>query len=122
MVLKVDEDIDNQLQHTDSNDSFKDIVNAVDEVFNEKNIKQKSRLSARNINGILQALTLNEWLENKFGFRNRVLDKLVEEKIVLVVSHNAKGRLEMIDIFEKLSGSFADKQHYEMLARAFGKR
>ena len=60
-------------------------------------IGQKSRLTEKNIEGILSALSINTYLELHFGITNRALSKLVKERLEKSISLNGLGRQEIND-------------------------
>lgn len=63
---------------------------------------KRSHISARNERGILSALTMNDFLEKFFGFRNRVYDKLVNEKLIKAGSVNGRSTKNLIAFAEAL--------------------
>lgn len=77
-------------------------VKALGVITSEKQIDQKTELSARNIQGIMQGLTFNDYLERNFGFRINELDTLIAEKLVKSISLDRKGKQELIELFRAM--------------------
>ena len=94
-----------------------EIIRLVSDFFSKKNIDQKSRLTERNIHGIIVGRALNRYLENKYSkyakskglppsvFRNRVLDEVIQQKLVLTVSRQGGGRKDLVDILKSIGGA-----------------
>jgi CRISPR/Cas system-associated exonuclease Cas4 (RecB family) len=77
-------------------------VKAIGAILSEESIEQKTELSGDNIEGIMQALTINDHLETNCGFRIRELDVFILEKLVKTVSYNRKGKDELIELFRAM--------------------
>lgn len=81
---------------------YKDRLEAVDLFFSKRNIDQKSRLGAVNIEGMIGCETVNEYLESTFGIRDPIRDKVCHEELSKSISIDGKGRQEVIDLFKAL--------------------
>jgi hypothetical protein len=79
----------------------KEIISELDSVLNQSNFYAKSKLSQRNIRGILRANAFQNYLESTYGFRILVLDKLILDKMQISLSADGAGRHEIAGIVEK---------------------
>ena len=61
----------------------------------------KSDITSRNLRGILKAQAFQEYLFHRYGFRIKVLEKLIEDKLQNVLSVDRKGRKEIADMISK---------------------
>lgn len=122
--MGIEDDINQTRAFTVNNESkpdtsFQDMLLALDLFFNDNNLIQKSRLSQRNIKGILQVEGLNKYLYAKWKIRNRILDEIVIRKYPLSIAESGKGRLEMIELVKGMNGGINEEQQYNRLQRYF---
>lgn len=99
-----------------------EIIRLVSDFFSTKNIDQKSRLTERNIHGIIVGRATNQYLENKYRryaklhnippsqFRNRVLDEVIKQKLVLTISRQGGGRKDLVDIIKSIGAATYDEE------------
>jgi hypothetical protein len=74
----------------------------------EKYPDKTSDLSDENIRGIIRCRALNDFMQEKYGVRYTVLDKIVEDKMNLNLSKSGKGIEKFIDIVKSVQASFQD--------------
>jgi hypothetical protein len=74
----------------------------------EKYPDKTSDLSDENIRGIIRCRALNDFMQEKYGIRYTVLDKIVEDKMNLNLSKSGKGIEKFIDIVKSVQASFQD--------------
>jgi hypothetical protein len=77
-------------------------VKALGVIMSKEDIDQKTQLSDRNIQGIMQGLTFNDSLERHFGFRIKEVDVLISEKLVKSISLDRLGKNELIELFRAM--------------------
>jgi hypothetical protein len=77
---------------------FESLFKMLNIILSEKQLEQKSRLTERNIHGIIKALAWNKYLADTYGFVIEPLNKLVEDKLVYIISLDGEGRKEIIEI------------------------
>lgn len=111
-----------QEQSNSGQSNMADILTAIDKFFNKENIEQKSRLTRRNIRGIMRVRGTNEYFMRKFGVKNDILETLVDCRIVLSISEKGKGREEMIEMVKSMNGGIQNEQQISMLMQGLGKR
>ena len=68
-----------------------EMVSEIDRILSLKTQDQKSNLISMNIKGINRAESMQNYLENYYGFRIGVLDALVDKKISIVKSREGWG-------------------------------
>lgn len=78
-----------------------DVVSELDKVLNISAFYAKGHITKRNLRGILRALSYQNYLFERYGFRIMALDTLIGEKIQRVLSVDGKGRKEIIDMVAK---------------------
>jgi hypothetical protein len=95
-------------QTPNSDDRIKAIVNALDAFLSEKNLNQKSRLSIKQIMFSTRTNTVNNHMFNKYGVKNRVIEKLDVEMIEKMISLKGEGRNEAIKLINLLNERIAE--------------
>jgi hypothetical protein len=95
-------------QTPNSDDRIKAIVNALDAFLSEKNLNQKSRLSIKQIMFSTRTNTVNNHMFNKYGVKNRVIEKLDVEMIEKMISLKGEGRNEAIKLINLLNERMAE--------------
>lgn len=79
--------------------SIKDILN---NLFSLTNIKQKSILSDTNISALMKMRAANEYLNDTYGFEITQFDRLIEDKLVFVISKDGRGRQDFVKVIESM--------------------
>ena len=79
-----------------------ELITELNEVLSVKNQKQKSVLTSENIIGMNRAEAIQRFTESEYGFRNDVLDNLMENKRDLVKSREGEGIKKLIEIIRTL--------------------
>lgn len=74
----------------------------------EKYIDKTSDITDENIRGIIRCRALNDFMQEKYGVRYTILDRIVEDKMKLNVSRNGKGIDKFIEIVKSVQASFQD--------------
>ena len=121
-------DISNRVSQTDDTkeevSSLAAFIKALGTITSKDDIDQKTVLSDRNIQGIMQLLIWNDYLKRNFGFRLKEIDLLIAEKLVKSVSLDRLGRKELIELFRamelKIEGE--DKNVDQIGKRSIGLR
>lgn len=123
-------DIDNSV--SDADDVLEKFVQMFKQFLSNENIEQKSRISNKQLEFLVKAHSLNDFLEEKysiwtiekgthrkkyiFRFRNRVLDYYCWHIIEKVISLDGKGRQEIIDFFKPIMAGFnAENPHVSQI-------
>lgn len=78
-----------------------ELIAELDRVMNTTAFYSKSDITSRNLRGILKAQAFQEYLFHRYGFRIKVLEKLIEDKLQNVLSVDRKGRKEIADMISK---------------------
>ena len=92
-------------------------VNSLNETIKElgrsafdRHIDKTSNLTNENIIGIIQAQSLNEYMEVNFGYRYSILDKLCSDKKILVVSRKGMGLEAFKELVKSIQATFEQSQ------------
>lgn len=102
-------DMSIQINNGESNDDrIQSLVKALDSFLSEKNLNQKSRLSIKQIIFSTRVNTVNNHMFNKYGVKNRVLEKLDIEMIEKMISLKGEGRQEVIKLMNLLNERMAE--------------
>ena len=117
--ILIDEEDDNTTK-SDVN-TFQDSLKEMGGLLFSKYPKKTSNLSHENINGIIRAEVINEYMDVNFGYRYKVLDKLIEQKQIMVVSHNGLGMDKIIEFLKSISATFEQTQLPATLNRLYNK-
>jgi len=94
----------------ENTNSFQFAVKELGHILFSKYPKKTSKLSYENIDGIIRAEVLNEYMSVNFGYRYKVLDKLIEEKQNIIVSHDGFGITKIIEFVKSIQASFEQTQ------------
>lgn len=89
--------------------NIKDVINEISKALFERYPKKTSNLSNDNIDGIVQAECLNEYMDKNFGYRYSVLDILVKSKREYVLSSNGYGIAAFIESIKSVQATI--EQH-----------
>jgi len=106
---------------------MENFIAAVQEVFGSRHIDQKTRLTHKNVRGIIKTNSLNEYLKTKsFGKKKGyvqvpVLKALCDDKMVKVISIRGKGRDEVIEMFKATAGMGFESQRMNMMEKMLGR-
>jgi hypothetical protein len=100
-----EENIDDKTPNT-----FQDAVKELGSIAFKKYPKQTSNLSYENINGIIRAEVLNDYMETNFGYRYSAIDKLVQQKQLMVTSKSGWGMDKIIEFVKSIQASFEQTQ------------
>jgi len=105
--ILLDNDTDEDIIKPQNN--IKDVIAEIGKAIFEKYPKKTSNLSNENIDGIVQAECLNEYMEKNFGYRYSVLDVLVKSKREYVISSGGYGIAAFIESIKSVQASI--EQH-----------
>ena len=105
--ITIDEDEDNDKPEVNT---LQDTIKQLSTELFVKNPKKTSNLSYDNINGIIRAMSINDYMEASYGYRFNALDAVVREKLALVSSHDGKGTKDLIEIVKSIQASFEQMQ------------
>jgi hypothetical protein len=72
--------------------------------------EKTSNLSDENINGLIRAEVINEYMAMNFGYRYVVIDTLIKQKQMRVVSKKGYGLDKIIEFVKSISASFEQTQ------------
>jgi len=97
-----------------------ELIRELNQALNESSFFAKSRITRRNVRGILRGNALQDYLMDKYGFRIRVLDTLIANKLQLVLSIDGKGRKEIEDVIGKGVIKVEAKSGFDFADRLFG--
>lgn len=90
--------------------TLQDTIKELAKNLHEKYPQRMSNLTYDNIDGMTQADVLNEYMEVNFGYRYKVLDKLVDSKCNRVVSKDGYGIAAFIETVKSIQASFEQHQ------------
>ncbi len=77
------------------------LIDELNKALNESSFYSKSRITSRNLRGILRSMAFQEYLFKRYGFRIESLDTLIEEKLKNVLSIDGRGRKEIMEMVSK---------------------
>ncbi|MCC7574994.1 hypothetical protein KO361_05360 [Candidatus Woesearchaeota archaeon] len=127
-MSKIEEDCVIPLKDESQSSAMEGFIKAVQEVFGNENIDQKSRLTRKNIKAIVKSNALNQYLkEKKFGGNKKgvvqvpILDIVCKDTMIKVISVSGKGREEVIKMFEATAGMGFESQRMNMMERMIGR-
>jgi hypothetical protein len=106
--ILMDEDEDTSEDKTPN--TFQDAVKELGNIAFKKYPKQTSNLSYENINGIIRAEVLNDYMETNFGYRYSTIDKLIAQKQIMVTSKGGWGMDKVIEFVKSIQASFEQTQ------------
>ena len=106
IVPKPDEDIETTPQPNTMQDTIKEMGKTLHEKYKDR----MSLLSYENIDGMVQVDVLNEYMEINFGYRYKVLDKLVDTKCSRIVSKDGFGVASIIEFVKSIQATFEQHQ------------
>jgi hypothetical protein len=106
--ITIDEDEDNI--KSDNVNTFQDAIKGMGEIVFDKYPKKTSNLSQENINGIIMGEVLNEYMDVNFGYRYKAIDKLIEQKQIMVVSDKGWGMEMFKEMLKSIQASFEQTQ------------
>jgi len=97
-----------------------ELIRELNLALNEYSFYSKSDITYRNLRGILKASAFQDYLHDKYGFRIRVLDTLISNKLQNVLSVSGKGRQQIADIVSKGTMKIEAKSGLDLADRLFG--
>lgn len=106
-ILMDDEEEDNK---SSSPNTFQDAVKELGNILFKKYPEKTSNLSQDNVNGIIMAEVMNEYMSVNFGYTYKTLEKLCRDKEVRVVSVNGFGVEKIIEFVKSIQASFEQTQ------------
>lgn len=95
-----------EAQKGEENNAFPLAVKELGEALFLNYDEKTSNLSDENILGIIRCNTLNDFMEERYGFRYTVLDVLVQKKMTLVMSRNGYGIAQFIELVKSIQATF----------------
>jgi len=114
-------DLKEQNKKEGETSDLKELISAIEDIYTDKNLEKKTRLSHRNEKGIIQLLALNKFYKSKYKFRNRIFDEIIIQKCRYCISLNGEGRKEMLEIFKSLSGAIGNEKSLTFFQRLFNR-
>lgn len=102
---------ESDVEHYDKSEKFVQAV--LQWFFSEHNQDKKAYISSKNEQGIIEALSINEYLNKQYGFRNEILDKIVTEKIVKSVGVKGRGTESIIRFAQSFGMQVVDSNEEE---------
>lgn len=97
-----------------------ELVAELNRVLNESSFYAKSHITKRNLRGILRAQAFQQYLHQRYDFRVKVLDILIEEKLKGVLSIEGKGRREIVEMISKGTMKIEAKSGFDIADRLLG--
>lgn len=107
IIMKHDED---EPETTPQQNTMKDTISEMGKTLHEKYRARNSFLSYDNIDGMVQADVLNEYMDINFGHRYKVLDTLVNSKCERVISKDGFGIVSLIEFVKSIQATFEQTQ------------
>lgn len=92
------------------NNSFQDAVKELGAILFTKYPEKTSNLTYDNINGLVRAEVLNEYMDVNFGYRYKTIDKLITQKQMRVISHEGFGVIKIIEFVKSIQATFEQTQ------------
>lgn len=115
------DDADSGGSSTDNNFDVGRFIGSLDDALNSTAFFSKSRLTQRNIRGILKARSFLVWLSDTYGFGLKTIAELIVQKMEISLSADGTGREEIIRAIKEGTLKVEAKTGYEgILDRAFG--
>jgi hypothetical protein len=105
ITFEIPEDKEEQIQEQNN---FPLAIQELGEGIFEKYPDKTSDLTDENIRGIIRCRALNDFMQEKYGVRYTVLDKIVEDKMNLNMSKSGKGIDKFIEVVKSVQASFQD--------------
>lgn len=96
------------------------LLTGLNAFFSREDIPQKTILSEINVVGIVEADAWNNFLEKNFGFRDEIVDKIIESRRINNKSIKGVGIKYMIDFVKAFSTGILqddDKKEENLLKR-----
>jgi len=104
------EDEEEESSTGDNKNTFPEAVKEMGEILFNKYPKKTSNLSYENINGIIRAEVLNEYMDVNFGYRYKCIDALIVQKQTMMISHEGFGVEKIIEFVKGIQASFEQTQ------------
>jgi len=92
------------------NNSFQDAVKELGAILFTKYPEKTSNLTYDNINGLVRAEVVNEYMDVNFGYRYKTIDKLIIQKQMRVISHEGFGVIKIIEFVKSIQATFEQTQ------------
>lgn len=97
--------------------TVQDVIREISKTLFEKYTKKTSNLTDLNIEGMIQAESLNEYMEKNFGYRYTVLDVLCKSKRDLALSSGGFGIATFIESIKSVQATIEQHEIPEALRR-----
>lgn len=97
--------------------TVQDVIREISKTLFEKYTKKTSNLTDLNIEGMIQAESLNEYMEKNFGYRYTVLDVLCRSKRDLALSSGGFGIATFIESIKSVQATIEQHEIPEALRR-----
>ena len=104
------EDEEEESSTGDNKNTFPEAVKEMGEILFNKYPKKTSNLSYENINGIIRAEVLNEYMDVNFGYRYKCIDALIVQKQTMMISYDGFGVEKIIEFVKGIQASFEQTQ------------
>ena len=101
---------DEEEDSTKNQNTFSDGLNELGKALFFKYPKKTSNLSSENENGIIQAESLNEYMDRNWNYRYASLDVLIAGKRDWSVSRGGLGIEKLIEIVKSIQATFEQTQ------------
>jgi hypothetical protein len=112
---------DDDTTKSDNQNTFQDAIKGMGEIVFSKYPKKTSQLSDENITGIIMGEVLNEYMDTNFGYRYKAIDKLIEQKQIMVVSTRGWGMEMFKEMLKSIQASFEQTQLPARLQNMLGR-
>lgn len=100
---------DNTGKIVDTN-TFPMAIKELGEALFENYEDKTTNITDENIRGMIRCRALNDYMQEKYGVRYSVLDRIVEDKMRLNVSRNGYGVEKLIEIVKSIQATFEQTQ------------
>jgi hypothetical protein len=111
-------DVDTSKEIVTETNTFPMAIKELGESLFENYEDKTTNITDENIRGIIRCRALNDYMQEKYGIRYSVLDKIVEDKMRLNVSRGGYGIEKFIEIVKSIQATFEQTQ----LPATFGQK
>lgn len=119
--IVIEDELEDNEQINNRN-TFPEAVKELGEILFNKYPEKTSNLSYENINGIIRAEVLNEYMAVNFGYRYKCIDALIHQKQVRMIAHDGFGVEKIIEFVKSIQASFEQSQIPEGLRNSLLRR
>lgn len=95
---------------TKNNNSFPETITKMGNTLFRDYPEKTSNLSAENINGIIRARVLNNYMAQNFGYEYEAINELIKNKQIYVVSEKGFGVASLIEFVKSIQATFEQTQ------------